>query len=343
MKKILLPLLILVALVVLLILMMNNQEDTSATAKPMSEFAIKDTAAVDQIKITESNGVSIVVQRRTTQGEWKLNEGNYEARADAVNLILETAYRIKVRQEVDPSAMRNIITQIAARNKKVEFFKDGSDEPFKTYYVGNATPDKLGTYMLLKVGDQKGDIPYIMHKPGMYGHLDSRFFADMKEWRSVSVFRYNRGEIAKVHLQFYEEPHNSHVVTVDPGGDVQLFDHTGAEVTDFDISAVHRYVTLVKDLNYEGFNKELSMQEVDSVMRSQPLYSLAITDNEGVTKKVYLHRKKAPDGITDYKGDSVLWDKDRYWGYIEGSNELMKLQFFSWGPVFKPISFFTSK
>jgi len=112
-------------------------------------FAIKDTSQVDQIQITEANGNSIVIQRRTTPSTWKLNSGDFDAREDAVDLILETIYRIKIKQEVDESSRDNIINQIAASNKKVDFFKQNAETPFKTYYVGNSTPDKLGTFMVM--------------------------------------------------------------------------------------------------------------------------------------------------------------------------------------------------
>ena len=47
--------------------------------------------------------------------------------------------------------------------------------------------------------------------------------------------------------------------------------------------------------------------------------------------------------VYDKNYEEIKWDKDRCWGNVEGSSELMKLQFFSWGPVFKPISFFIEK
>ncbi len=341
MKKVIVPLILLIVLIGVFVALFLTQEDTSVVAQPQSEFAIKDTAAVDQVKITEANGHSIVVQRRTTPGVWKLNDGNFSARPDAINLILETVYRIKVKQEVDPNAKANVIRQIAARNKKVEFFKGGESSPFKTYYIGNATPDKLGTYMLLKVGEEKAEVPYIMHKPGMYGSLDSRFFSDITEWRSHAVFSYGVGEISKVHFQFFEEPQNSHVVEVMEDGKVKLFDNSGDEVQNFDVSAVHTYITTLRNLNYEGFNKELGIQEADSLMSSMPLYKITVTDIQGNDKTVIIHRKAAPEGMRDYNDQPILWDRDKCWGYIKGSNELMRLQYFSWGAAFKPITHFT--
>jgi len=321
----------------------KSNASANLNAVPMAEFAIKDTSSVDQVRITEANGVSIVVQRRMDPNQWKLDDGKFNARYDAIQLILETAFRIKVKQEVDKNGVENVITQIAARNKKVEFFKNGKDTPFKTYYVGSPTPDKLGTYMLLKTNDKKAKKPYIMHKPGMYGNLESRFFADKTEWRSTAVFKYGRGDIAKVHLQFYEEPQSSHVVSIAENGDLKLQDFSGAEVTKYDVAGVQRYVTLLQSLNYEGFNSTLSTKQADSVRKAQPFYSIAITDRQGIEKKVILHRKFAAPGLLDYKDEPILWDKDRYWGNYEGSPELMKLQSFSWGPVFKPIQFFTGK
>ena len=306
-------------------------------------FAIKDTSQIDQIRISEANGNSILVQRRTDPAIWKLNLGKFDAREDAVSLILETVFRIKIKQEVDENSRANIIKQIAASSKKVDFYKNNADAPFKTYYVGNSTPDKLGTFMVMSEiveGQLVKSNPYIVYKPGMYGHLESRFFSDASEWRNTAVFKYGRGTISKIHLQFFEEPQNSHTVEIEPSGALQFYDHTGKEISEFNTKAVQRYVSLMMRLNYEGLNKELSMHEADSVMKSTPLYSLSVTDNNQSVKKVMVHRKTAPPGLTDYKGDPILWDKDRYWGHIEGSSELLKLQFFSWGPVFKPISFF---
>ena len=57
-------------------------------------FAIKDTSQIDQIRISEANGNSILVQRRTDPAIWKLNSGKFDAREDAVSLILETVFMI---------------------------------------------------------------------------------------------------------------------------------------------------------------------------------------------------------------------------------------------------------
>lgn len=348
MKKLLIPFIILIAVISVFCFLYVRQNGGSITdvTSNHTDFAIKDTSIIDQIRITEANGGSIIIQRRNQSKKWKLNEGQFDARNDAISLILETVYRIKVKQEVDLKAQKNIITQIAGRNKKVEFFNYGKAEPFKTYYVGNSTPDKLGTFMVM-VKNENGNInksvPCIMYKPGMYGHLESRFFSDLNEWRSTAVFRYGRGDISKIHFQFYENPKNSHVIEIDQSGNLQLFNNEGIEINDFNKTATQRYVTLLMNLNYEGFNRELDIHAADSILKSTPLYSLTITNSDNEEKKVIIHNKFAPPGITDYKGDEIKWDKDRCWGFIDGSSELMKLQFFSWGPVFKPISFFQEK
>lgn len=345
MKKLSYPLIILFAVIAVFYFFSLSNSDPITTSDH-TDFAIKDTSSIDQIRITEANGGTILVQRRNPSKQWKLNGGKFDARGDAISLILETVYRIKVKQEVDEKAQKNIITQIAGSHKKVEFFNNGKIEPFKTYYIGNSTPDKLGTFMVLvknENGKSYKSVPCIMYKPGMYGHLESRFFSDLNEWRSTAVFRYGRGDISKIHLQFYEAPQSSHILEISKSGDLQLFNNEGKAINNFNKTAAQRYVTLLMKLNYEGFNKELDMHASDSVLASTPLYSVTITDSDGVDKKVVIHKKLAPAGLTDYKGDEIKWDKDRCWGNVEGSSELMKLQFFSWGPVFKPISFFIEK
>ncbi|MCF6279518.1 MAG: hypothetical protein L3J14_04140 [Flavobacteriaceae bacterium] len=96
--------------------------------------------------------------------------------------------RIRVKQDVPEISLNNVLTTLAVRHKKVEIFLKGESKPHKTWFIGGATNDHMGTYMLLKVGDKKSDVPYITHKQDMYGSLDIRFYTNFHDWRFTGVF-----------------------------------------------------------------------------------------------------------------------------------------------------------
>lgn len=341
--SLLLPLLILVVLVGLFFFLRKQDVQEIQSEEQLTAFAIKDTALVDQVIIWEPNGAKMIISRRNKDSIWMLNDGKYEARKDAIQLILETAYRIRVKQRISKTAHPEILKQLAVAKKEVNFFRNGEDEPFKTYYVGSSTPDKLGTYMLLRHGNEdiSDNEPYIVYKPGMYGNLESRFFGDLNDWRSPTVFSYARNNLKRVSLQHFETPALSFAMEALANGDVKLFDHANNQITHFDKAAAQRYLNAFSQLNYEGFNQSLTAMEADSVRNATPFYVMEVTDQNDQTKRLIIHRTKAPSDVYDHKGDRILWDQDRVWGHFDGSTDLMRLQYFSWGKQFKPITFFT--
>ncbi len=75
-------------------------------------------------------------------------------------------------------------------HKKVEIFQNGKIA--KTWYVGNATQDHLGTYMLLKDAEKgKSPEPFIMFLPNMYGSLQARFSTNPLDYVCSEIFTYD--------------------------------------------------------------------------------------------------------------------------------------------------------
>ena len=80
---------------------------------------------------------------------WMIENPNYKANMSNINLIMETFYRIQIKQPVSKNAEKNVIKRLAVSNKRVDIY-DKENKLIKTWYVGSPTPDHLGTHMLLK-------------------------------------------------------------------------------------------------------------------------------------------------------------------------------------------------
>jgi hypothetical protein len=67
---------------------------------------------------------------------------------------------------------------MAAKSTKIEIYSKG--EKVKQYYVGHATQDNTGTYMLLTnpETDKNYEEPFITHIPGFEGFLSTRYLTE---------------------------------------------------------------------------------------------------------------------------------------------------------------------
>ena len=169
---------------------------------------------VEKFIISDTENNSITITRKKDGKTWMIGDSEYKALPSSVDLITNTFQRIRVKQDVPEIAIENILTLLAVRHKKVEIFLKGEDKPHKTWFIGSATNDHTGTYMLLKIGDTKSDIPYITHKQDMVGTLDVRFHTTFQDWRFTGVFNYPPNSIKKIAVKFNQQIEDSYTIDV---------------------------------------------------------------------------------------------------------------------------------
>ena len=215
----------------------------------LKDFAIKDTSKIIKFKISDTEDNSIVISRNVNSNKWILEGSKYTANKSSVDLLMETFYRIRVKQDVPKSALNTVINRLSVRHKKVEVFFE-NEKPFKTWFIGSPTQDHLGTYMLLQNGDKKSSKPYITYKPGMYGSLDVRFFTDWKGWRSPRVFNYpNPKSIKNISVKFSEKPKESYTIS-NKNNTIKLFDLDNKELSNYDTVQVKHYLSHFENVSY---------------------------------------------------------------------------------------------
>ncbi len=322
-----------------------QQEKRELSIEPLSNFQIKDTANVTKIIITEKDLGTITLNRKGKT--WFINESNEIAQPYNINLILETAYQVQIKQNVGESLKETALTQLAIRHKKVEYYFENETTPRKIWYVGNGTNDHMGTFMLLEIKDEKtgkmmrSPEPFIMYKPGVYGTLDTRFFSNKETWMYPGVFNYDIKDIASIKVDHNTIPDDSFKINIHEDGKVALQNGQGNIINAFDTNEVRHYVTHFKKLFYESFAKELSRTQQDSVLKVTPNFSFTVTQTNGESRNVRIWKiKKASEEIGL---DEVHYDTGRAYASVDGSEDLVKIQFFTWDVLFKPLSYFIPK
>jgi len=335
---------ILVVLIIAAGVVYFNTHTGTLADKPLTEFAIEDTSQVSKVIITDHFGKSAVVERGPGQQLWKLN-GKYQAREDAVNLMLKTFNRIRIRGNVSDSSRDNMMKLLATSSKRVEIYT-GGDKPAKIWYVSIPTPDHTGTLMLLEIpGIGRSEEPYITHIEGFTGFLSTRFFTDEMEWRYTGIFEYPHLEVSKVCMINHLIPTDSWEVRFAGGNNLELSgcDATGncnQKISRFDTVAVKNQLLLFKKVHVESFNTQLSKIQSDSLKAVQPAYTLSVTDNTGKTSTIDLLMKMASKPTEDDYGNIIPFDLDYYWARTQ-DGEIAMAQSFNFGPLLNPIAKFS--
>jgi len=335
-----LALLVVILAVGVYYLMNLKEAEENATEEPMADFSIQDTANIAKFKISDTEGNEITITREKTGNTWMIGETGYKAQPYNANLILATFYSVEKLRDVNDNEKDNAISKLGARHQKVEVWNKGDKDPFKTWFVGGSTNDHKGTHMLLKKGNKKSSVPYIMYKPGMNGTLDIRFFTSFKDWRFSGVFNIARKDIKQIKVTFNKRHNDSYTAVNNGDGEYALLDGAGMAIPMFDTSHVSHYFTHYKKIHFEKVNDELYEDQVDSIFRLIPDMEIKLEDTKGNTTQAELWLIQMPEGFLDANGRPVEFDPERAWCRLNGDKELVKIQFYSWDVLFKPLPYF---
>ncbi len=296
----------------------------------LSDFAVPDTAAIDKLFLADKNGHSALLERKGP-GKWTV--GQFTARQDAVNGLLFTLKKMKMRAPVAKSMEQNVLRDLAGNNqRKIEIYSRG--RLLKTIFVGLETPDKMGTFMLI----EGSSVPFDVHIPGHRGFLQTRFITDARLWRDPALFKYDYRDIATVSVKYNETPANSFEIRTE-GRNPKLFVQGNPVAADS--LALFEYLNEYRNVVYEFIVTE-SFPEAkkDSILSSKPWIEVKVTDRKGQSTFVQgFHRSAADANAVDAEGNRLPYDPDRMYALLNGKDFLL-VQFYQFDRLLKQPSFF---
>jgi hypothetical protein len=290
-------------------------------------FEIKDTASIDKIIITESNGMEMELIRN---GKSWVDKNGECVQPLQVENILDACFNIRFKGYVPENSVKNVINRMTTVGIKVQYFQRG--EWSKTWYVGGSTPDHYGTYMLVEDDENgKSDLPVICEIQGMKGIIEPRFFADSRRWKCSGIFAYQMEQIKSVNVKFNDHPERSFEVR--KVNNDYIVKYGGKFLTSLDTNMVYRYLLNYKRINFENPNFELSSLQLDSLRRTIPFCELTLNTTTGGKEKLRMFRKKAVgEPEVDDFGDMATHDINRFWCELP-NGEIVKCQYFVFNPL----------
>lgn len=334
-KQIVLTLIVSLLLATAIYVYYSKDKDSNLES---NAFAVADTASITKVFIADKKGSAITLTKNSP-GNWTVNN-RFSVRNDAINLLLKTFKLMEIKSPVLKSAQNNIIKDMAARAIKVEIFGQDASEPILTYYVGAATQNHDGNFMLL----DGGDTPYIVYVPGFHGFLTPRFITDEKDWRSTLVFSYQHiNEVEWVRLEYMKEMASSFEIVIVNENKFKvrkLGDNTFLEK--FDTLKVKDYLSGWRNISHESF-ETVSKGERDSTLNLgvEYLFSMKRKNEMPIVLAAYLRRPKL---FSPSQGNRpMMADPDRMYGIFANDTNFLLIQYFVFDKLMVKPDYFLQK
>ena len=304
--------------------------NSEAQLRDVTNFAISDIEAVDQIKMKNRQGDEVILKK--IDNKWYVN-GDQLAFEPKVNQFLnKTLAKIRIKGPVQKSARENVIRSMVGDSKHIVIYSD--NEVIRDYYVGRAVQNQKGSYIHLK----GSDVPYIAHILGLIGVIGPQFSCKSEDWLNRTIFDYAPEEITQIEVENNEIPSESFVLNREDS----IF-QISPPIAGFTQSAARSYFSLFKFKNFEGFAPYLKQSSKDSIKQTKPFMRITLILKTGDQKSINIYRKTSQDGdntLTDKKGHTIVEDTERYFATFSGFDRLVTIQEYTFGKLITKRSFF---
>ncbi|MCC6837675.1 MAG: hypothetical protein IT234_03950 [Bacteroidia bacterium] len=331
-----------IAIIVLVVLaavsgwfILNNKKGT--IKETLRDFAVADTASITKIFLADKEGKSVTLEREIG-GPWKVN-GKYNARPDAIQVLMETIKRVDVKEPVGKAAQDNVVKRLAAKAVRCEIFQNG--QLTKAYYVGTETQDQTGTYMILiDLETMKTSAkPFVTYIPGFEGYLTTRYFTNERDWRDRTVFQYVPTDIKSVKLEVPDKPEMGYELIINGNNDYVVKMQTGKALNGIDSMAVKQYLSYFQQINFESLDLAMTQKEIDSTLLSKPINILTVTNQKGEVNSVKFFLRKPSKESYDVDGKLNVFDPERMNALLDGK-DLAMVQYYVFGKLMPPAEYF---
>lgn len=337
------------------VLIWNNRY-LSTIRGEAADFQVWDTASVTKIYLADRFDHESLLERQDGGG-WMLNK-TYKAHSKQVEYFLTTLYKVRIKMPVSRASHDNIVKELAVNSTKVEVYQIvprinlfnriklfNHEKRTKVFYVGDATKDSSGTFMLKEGADKA----YIVHIPGFRGFISTRFTANPDDWRDHTVFNASIADIESVTVEFNRQPQSSFRIDNTGRHEYRLTRLADNSPIAYDTLKVINMLSSFNDLRFESLlNNLMNPQRRDSIIHSPFLHRITLTKKNGNTSQLTTFEKLVTnttiheiEGLLDENGNPLdPIDHDRIYGLMNEGKDFVLLQYYIFDKLLRPIEYY---
>lgn len=343
-------------LVVIAGVLIWNNRYLSTVRGEAADFQVWDTASVTKFYLADRYDHESLLERQP-DGTWMLNK-TYKGHSKQVQQFLTTLYKVRIKMPVSVASHDNIVKQLAVNSTKVEVYQKVPrinlfnriklfyhEARTKVFYVGDATKDNSGTFMLKEGADKA----YIVYIPGFRGFISTRFTANPDDWRDHGIFNSNLVDIQSVKVEFNREPQQSFVVENTGRHQYAMTRLADNSPVAFDTLKVINLLSSFNDLRFEALlNNLITPERFDSIVQSPYLHRVTLTTKDGKVTQMTTFEKLVTDramleiqNLLDDQGNPMdPIDHNRIYGLINEGKDLTLIQYYVFDKVLNPADYY---
>jgi hypothetical protein len=286
------------------------------------DFAINvtDTSEINEIIVSGNSG-KLILQKQDYR--WTVNE-----KFSANQQLIKQLFRLFAHLEIEILVERNLIDkmrgQLLDSGLHIQFRK--KNKLHAEYWIGDFNPSTNATLMM-----NSTKTPAYVAASGISKNI--RKYAETEDifWRNRQIFSIKPGQIKEINLQNHHKTENSFTI-IHTGNDFKLMDFKGKQVN-FDKARIERYISYFSSIGFEKLAEEINQNQLDSIRKDKPLYSIHLKSMNNIENKLILFEKT--DENSGEKPDLNL-----VYGNLNNDNYLVIISYFQIDPILKEISFF---
>lgn len=334
-----------VLIAVATLLIWNNRYLTTLRGDS-ADFMVWDTASITKVYLADRRNNESLLERQADG--WTLNQ-DYQAHPRKIDQLLYTLYRVRVKAPVSRASHDHIISQMASSSTKVEVYQNVPtinlfnkiklfyrEKRTKVFYVGEATKDNIGTFMLREGSDQA----YIMYIPGFQGYISTRFSANPDDWRDHTIFNEPLANIQSVTIEFCQEPERGFRVENTGKHQYQMTSLVDNNAVPFDTLKVINLLASFSDLRFESLlNNILTPSRLDSIKHSPIIHQITLVNKNGESSSIKTFGKKV-EARNEIPFEERADDVDRMFGLINNDRDMVLIQNYVFDKVLKDINYY---
>lgn len=343
-------LIIVIILALISIILVISRSSNSTIDSDSSSFAVSDTGSITKIFLADKNNHYLSLIRNDSM--WLVND-TFKASRDNVQMLLKTLMLLEIKDPVADAAREEVMKMLATSSVKVEVYQKSYrinlfnkirlipyEKLSKVFYVGNATRDNHGTYMIVEGADD----PYVVHIPGFNGFLTTRFSPFEKDWRDHGIYQYRYNDIASVSIEFPGDSARSFRAVKNGPQSFTLYAlPANISLAGFNEQKLMELFAAFEDVRFESLLNDFTQTQKDSIMNDMPSRIITVEDIHGNKNIVRTFLIRLPEGQTDIMGNPVDFDRDRLYASINNGQDFVLIQFFVFDRIFKDLPYYFSK
>ncbi|MCB9082255.1 MAG: DUF4340 domain-containing protein [Lewinellaceae bacterium] len=255
--------------------------DTSSSLGKDRLFKVEQPEKIAKIFLAHRDGTTVTLEKKKNQ--W-IYDGKWPARPNAIENLLDALTRIQIKYQPPRAAVANMVTDLATQGIKVEVY-DVRDRLLKAYYVGGATADERGTYLIMEGAEQ----PYVGELAGWEGNLRFRFNLRGDDWRDKTIFAVQPKDIKRVTIEYPKQRNQSFRLERSPAGDRVTPFYELSEPSKLPLQAgrVEAFLIGFESLVAEAFENDHPRR--DSLQQQVPFSVITLTHRNDSVQTVKLY------------------------------------------------------